>query len=154
MFLVCESFFCVVLFKCCRLIIFFIFSMFNILFDLVMNSKQAADQGGNMGEFKIHHVRFFDYKPLTVNCLAYDANTQRLALSRYISVCCVCVYYIYSMCGYVWVHVYVCVRVCVCVACVHVVCVCTHVCVCVCACARARVCVCMCVCVYVSNSFP
>ncbi|XP_076471280.1 LOW QUALITY PROTEIN: U3 small nucleolar RNA-associated protein 4 homolog [Babylonia areolata] len=35
-----------------------------------------------MGDFKVHRVRFFEYTPLAVNCLAYDKTTQRLALSR------------------------------------------------------------------------
>ncbi|KAK7505273.1 hypothetical protein BaRGS_00003435 [Batillaria attramentaria] len=35
-----------------------------------------------MGEFKVHHVRFFEYTPQAINSLAYEKSTQRLAVSR------------------------------------------------------------------------
>lgn len=35
-----------------------------------------------MGEFKVHHVRFFEYTPQAINCLAYEKTSQRLAVSR------------------------------------------------------------------------
>ncbi|ESO82660.1 hypothetical protein LOTGIDRAFT_229732 [Lottia gigantea] len=35
-----------------------------------------------MGEFRVHHVRFFEYQPKTVHCLAYEKSTKQLAVSR------------------------------------------------------------------------
>ncbi|KAM4605834.1 U3 small nucleolar RNA-associated protein 4 homolog [Discoglossus pictus] len=35
-----------------------------------------------MGEFKVHRVRFFDYVPSGVRCLAYSPQTDRLAVAR------------------------------------------------------------------------
>ncbi|XP_044125682.1 U3 small nucleolar RNA-associated protein 4 homolog [Bufo gargarizans] len=35
-----------------------------------------------MGEFKVHRVRFFDYVPSGVCCMAYSEETERLAVAR------------------------------------------------------------------------
>ncbi|XP_046328638.1 U3 small nucleolar RNA-associated protein 4 homolog [Haliotis rufescens] len=35
-----------------------------------------------MGEFRVHHVRFFEYKPKAIHCLAYTKESKRLAVSR------------------------------------------------------------------------
>ncbi|XP_075045193.1 U3 small nucleolar RNA-associated protein 4 homolog [Mixophyes fleayi] len=35
-----------------------------------------------MGEFKVHCVRFFDYMPSGVSCMAFSEQTQRLAVAR------------------------------------------------------------------------
>ncbi|XP_069595167.1 U3 small nucleolar RNA-associated protein 4 homolog [Ranitomeya imitator] len=35
-----------------------------------------------MGEFKVHRVRFFDYVPSGVRCMAYSDQTDRLAVAR------------------------------------------------------------------------
>ncbi|XP_069822191.1 U3 small nucleolar RNA-associated protein 4 homolog isoform X2 [Dendropsophus ebraccatus] len=35
-----------------------------------------------MGEFKVHRVRFFDYVPSAVRCMAYSKQTERLAVAR------------------------------------------------------------------------
>ncbi|XP_066570077.1 U3 small nucleolar RNA-associated protein 4 homolog isoform X1 [Amia ocellicauda] len=35
-----------------------------------------------MGEFKVHRVRFFDYMPSGVRCMAFHSRTHRLALAR------------------------------------------------------------------------
>ena len=35
-----------------------------------------------MGEFRVHHVRFMEYIPKAVHCMAYNDATQRLAVSR------------------------------------------------------------------------
>ncbi|KAE8608672.1 hypothetical protein XENTR_v10011563 [Xenopus tropicalis] len=35
-----------------------------------------------MGEFKVHRVRFFDYVPSGVRCMAYAEETSKLALAR------------------------------------------------------------------------
>lgn len=35
-----------------------------------------------MGEFRVHHIRFFDYQPEAIHCLAYEEEFQRLAVSR------------------------------------------------------------------------
>ncbi|XP_074661710.1 U3 small nucleolar RNA-associated protein 4 homolog [Tubulanus polymorphus] len=35
-----------------------------------------------MAEFKVHQVRFFEYTPHAIHCLAYDENKKRIALSR------------------------------------------------------------------------
>ena len=35
-----------------------------------------------MGEFRVHRVRFFDYVPHAIQCMAYNEGTQKLALSR------------------------------------------------------------------------
>lgn len=35
-----------------------------------------------MGEFKVHRVRFFDYVPSGVRCMAYSEKTEKLAVAR------------------------------------------------------------------------
>uniref|UniRef100_A0A2C9L9X7 Anaphase-promoting complex subunit 4-like WD40 domain-containing protein n=1 Tax=Biomphalaria glabrata TaxID=6526 RepID=A0A2C9L9X7_BIOGL len=40
-----------------------------------------ADQGEQV-KFQVHHIRFFEYQPQTINCIAYDEVTHRIALSR------------------------------------------------------------------------
>lgn len=35
-----------------------------------------------MGEFKVHYIKFFEYLPKAIHCLAYDEVSDRLALSR------------------------------------------------------------------------
>ncbi|KAL0968201.1 hypothetical protein UPYG_G00263760 [Umbra pygmaea] len=35
-----------------------------------------------MGEFKVHRVRFFDYMPTAIRAMAFNAETERLALAR------------------------------------------------------------------------
>ncbi|KAK6982298.1 cirhin [Biomphalaria glabrata] len=40
-----------------------------------------ADQGEQV-KFQVHHIRFFEYQPQTINCIAYDDITHRIALSR------------------------------------------------------------------------
>lgn len=35
-----------------------------------------------MGEFKVHRVRFFDYVPSGVRCMAYSEQTEKLAVAR------------------------------------------------------------------------
>ncbi|WAR12485.1 UTP4-like protein [Mya arenaria] len=35
-----------------------------------------------MGEFRVHHIRFFEWTPQPVQCLAYNKSQQKLALSR------------------------------------------------------------------------
>ncbi|XP_063801989.1 U3 small nucleolar RNA-associated protein 4 homolog [Pseudophryne corroboree] len=35
-----------------------------------------------MGEFKVHRVRFFDYVPSGVRCMAFSEQTERLAVAR------------------------------------------------------------------------
>ncbi|XP_023682827.2 U3 small nucleolar RNA-associated protein 4 homolog [Paramormyrops kingsleyae] len=35
-----------------------------------------------MGEFKVHRVRFFDYMPSGIRCMAFNQRTERLALAR------------------------------------------------------------------------
>ncbi|XP_069491639.1 U3 small nucleolar RNA-associated protein 4 homolog isoform X2 [Ambystoma mexicanum] len=35
-----------------------------------------------MGEFKVHRVRFFDYSPAGIRCIAYSAQSDRLAVAR------------------------------------------------------------------------
>ncbi|XP_036391319.1 U3 small nucleolar RNA-associated protein 4 homolog [Megalops cyprinoides] len=35
-----------------------------------------------MGEFKVHRVRFFDYTPAGIRCMAFSPETERLALAR------------------------------------------------------------------------
>ena len=37
-----------------------------------------------MGEFLVHHVRFFEYKPQAIQCMAYNKHNKKLALSRYL----------------------------------------------------------------------
>ncbi|KAH3774230.1 hypothetical protein DPMN_175605, partial [Dreissena polymorpha] len=37
---------------------------------------------GAMGEFKVHHVRFFEYTPQAVQCLAYNKDKNKLAVAR------------------------------------------------------------------------
>lgn len=36
----------------------------------------------NMGEFKVHRVRFFDYMPSAIRTMAFNSRTERLALAR------------------------------------------------------------------------
>ncbi|EPY84168.1 hypothetical protein CB1_000490019 [Camelus ferus] len=47
----------------------------------------AAGEGGvvdspGMGEFKVHRVRFFNYVPSGIRCVAYNDQSNRLAVSR------------------------------------------------------------------------
>lgn len=35
-----------------------------------------------MGEFRVHHIRFFDYLPKAIHCMCYEKKSQKLALSR------------------------------------------------------------------------
>nr|XP_053634007.1 U3 small nucleolar RNA-associated protein 4 homolog [Cherax quadricarinatus] len=35
-----------------------------------------------MGEFTLHNVRFYDFEPQAIQCMAYEESTSRLALSR------------------------------------------------------------------------
>lgn len=35
-----------------------------------------------MGEFKVHRVRFFNYVPSGIRCVAYNNQSNRLAVSR------------------------------------------------------------------------
>lgn len=35
-----------------------------------------------MGEFTIHNIRFYDFEPKAIQCMAYEDETNRLALSR------------------------------------------------------------------------
>lgn len=35
-----------------------------------------------MGEFKVHRVRFFDYMPSAIRAMAFNSHTERLALAR------------------------------------------------------------------------
>lgn len=35
-----------------------------------------------MGEFRVHHVRFFEWTPKSIQCMSYNSSKQRLALSR------------------------------------------------------------------------
>ncbi|KAK6185977.1 hypothetical protein SNE40_008101 [Patella caerulea] len=35
-----------------------------------------------MGEFRVHHVRFFEYQPKPIHCLAYEKKNKQLAVSR------------------------------------------------------------------------
>lgn len=35
-----------------------------------------------MGEFRVHRVRFFEYIPHAIQCMVYNEDTQKLALSR------------------------------------------------------------------------
>ncbi|KAH9508862.1 hypothetical protein Btru_050267 [Bulinus truncatus] len=40
-----------------------------------------TDQDGQV-KFQVHHIRFFKHQPETINCLAYDEISHRVALSR------------------------------------------------------------------------
>ncbi|XP_053402678.1 U3 small nucleolar RNA-associated protein 4 homolog [Mercenaria mercenaria] len=35
-----------------------------------------------MGEFRVHHVRFFEWTPKSIQCMSYSSPNQKLALSR------------------------------------------------------------------------
>ncbi|XP_033755544.1 U3 small nucleolar RNA-associated protein 4 homolog [Pecten maximus] len=35
-----------------------------------------------MGEFRVHHIRFFEYQPKAIHCIAYNNVTEKLAVSR------------------------------------------------------------------------
>jgi len=35
-----------------------------------------------MGDFKVHQVRFFDFVPGSIHCMAYGKATSKLAVSR------------------------------------------------------------------------
>ncbi|KAK3576371.1 hypothetical protein CHS0354_018919 [Potamilus streckersoni] len=35
-----------------------------------------------MGEFRVHHIRFYEYVPKAIHCLAYTPVSERLAVSR------------------------------------------------------------------------
>ncbi|XP_069113108.1 U3 small nucleolar RNA-associated protein 4 homolog [Argopecten irradians] len=35
-----------------------------------------------MGEFRVHHIRFFEYQPKAIHCIAYNKETEKLAVSR------------------------------------------------------------------------
>ena len=35
-----------------------------------------------MDEFKVHRVRFFEYVPSPIHCMAYDFDNDKLAVSR------------------------------------------------------------------------
>ncbi|CAH1779967.1 unnamed protein product [Owenia fusiformis] len=35
-----------------------------------------------MGDFKVHHIRFFDYQPKSIQCLAYNSQQDRIAIGR------------------------------------------------------------------------
>lgn len=35
-----------------------------------------------MGEFRVHHIRFFEYQPKAIHCISYNEETDRLAISR------------------------------------------------------------------------
>ncbi|KAK3086816.1 hypothetical protein FSP39_023935 [Pinctada imbricata] len=35
-----------------------------------------------MGEFRVHHVRFFNYQPKTINCIHYGKEANKIAIAR------------------------------------------------------------------------
>ncbi|XP_060075369.1 U3 small nucleolar RNA-associated protein 4 homolog [Ylistrum balloti] len=35
-----------------------------------------------MGEFRVHHVRFFEYQPKAIHCISYNKDAEKLAVSR------------------------------------------------------------------------
>lgn len=35
-----------------------------------------------MGEFEVHRVRFFDYMPSAIGAMAFNVQTERLAVAR------------------------------------------------------------------------
>jgi len=35
-----------------------------------------------MGDFKVHQIRFFDFVPRSVHCMAYGKAVGKLAVSR------------------------------------------------------------------------
>ncbi|XP_063439179.1 U3 small nucleolar RNA-associated protein 4 homolog [Mytilus trossulus] len=35
-----------------------------------------------MGEFRVHHIRFFNYQPLAIHCIDYNKELNRVAVSR------------------------------------------------------------------------
>jgi len=38
-----------------------------------------------MGDFKVHQIRFFDFVPGSVHCMAYGTAVCKLAVSRLVS---------------------------------------------------------------------
>lgn len=36
----------------------------------------------NMGEFKVHRVRFFDFMPSAIRAMAFNGSSERLAVAR------------------------------------------------------------------------
>ena len=53
-----------------------------------------------MGEFRVHHIRFFNYQPKTINCIAYSKELNKVALSRWVlyhfTTYCMCTYFKFS----------------------------------------------------------
>lgn len=48
---------------------------------LILNINDFFSSLG-MGEFKVHRVRFFNYIPSGIRCVAYHNHSNRLAVSR------------------------------------------------------------------------
>lgn len=46
------------------------------------SSSQAEITAGKHHSYRMHRVKFFDYEPQAINCIACDATNNRLALSR------------------------------------------------------------------------
>lgn len=42
----------------------------------------STDLRSAMGEFKVHRVRFFDYMPSGIRALAFNRDTERMAVAR------------------------------------------------------------------------
>lgn len=42
----------------------------------------STDLRSAMGEFKVHRVRFFDYMPSGIRALAFNQDTERMAVAR------------------------------------------------------------------------
>nr|XP_020138318.1 U3 small nucleolar RNA-associated protein 4 homolog isoform X2 [Microcebus murinus] len=48
----------------------------------VWPGRREAGAARGMGEFKVHRVRFFNYVPSGIRCVAYNNQSNRLAVSR------------------------------------------------------------------------
>lgn len=49
---------------------------------LTFNNNDSFSPPTGMGEFKVHRVRFFNYIPSGIRCVAYNNQSNRLAVSR------------------------------------------------------------------------
>ncbi|MEQ2233507.1 hypothetical protein ILYODFUR_022547, partial [Ilyodon furcidens] len=56
----------------------FLLRVINVVPDVF---KRAA-LNCQMGEFKVHRVRFFDYMPSAIRAMAFNSHTERLAVAR------------------------------------------------------------------------
>lgn len=54
----------------------------NMRCDILLFNNDSFLAPLGMGEFKVHRVRFFNYVPSGIRCVAYNNQSNRLAVSR------------------------------------------------------------------------